>query len=109
MSLAPDPTGLFAKISAGSGKYTPHGSAIRAARRLGQSWESARNRSGMGMSGPCSCIRRLTLALPWRGQKLQAMWMVAQVLGDFAEQDGAAGGHLVPGLPPAQNRRTCVV
>jgi hypothetical protein len=71
---------------------------------LGQSWESARSRSGMGMSGPCSCIKRLTLALPWRGQKLQAMWMVAQVLGDFAEQDGAAGGHLVPGLPPAQKQ-----
>ena len=30
MSLAPYPTGLFAKISAGSGKCTPHGSAIRA-------------------------------------------------------------------------------
>jgi hypothetical protein len=70
--------GLFMKISASCGRCAPHGSAIRAARRLGQSADKRRSRSGIGMSPPCSCIRRATVAVPRRGQKLQPMLIVAR-------------------------------
>jgi hypothetical protein len=70
---------LFAKTSASCGKFTPHGSATRAARHLGQSADSRRSSSGTGMLGPYSCKSRPTLAFPLRVQKLQ----------HFADEDGA--------------------
>jgi hypothetical protein len=68
--LVHSPNCLFPKTSASCGRFAPHGSVTRAAWRLGQSADRRRSSSGMGMSPPCSCIRRPTLAVPRRGQKL---------------------------------------
>jgi hypothetical protein len=49
------------KISDSSGRCAPHGSAILAAKRFRQSSECMRSGAGIGIAGPCSCIRRWTL------------------------------------------------
>jgi hypothetical protein len=100
-----------ANMSASSGMCTPHGSAIRAAKRRGQSAESRRRTVGIGMWGPCSPINRATLAFPRRGQKLQARSTLARCCATSPSRiEPPAGnsarppGHVARRIPATMDR-----
>jgi hypothetical protein len=56
---------------------------------------SSRSSVGIGSSGPCSLSKPADVGLPDAGTEVAPDVDAGEVSGDFAEQDGTVGGHLM--------------